>query len=766
MKKHLLFAILLVLLATHTQAQDLCWVFFTDKASTTFDPCSYFDEKAIERRAQLGLPLSDSTDFPLNEQYVQRVGELSEEVVGESRWFNALAVNTFRAEEIQQLPFVASVRVIESHARLASETTELTAPIVSTTPSGISEQIRMMQGERFVEKGFNGSGIRIAILDGGFKMADTHPSFRHLRDNNRILKTYNFPLKKEDVYGWDSHGTMVLSCIAGFGESGEQLGLATGAEFLLARTETYLEQKKEEVWWMMGMEWADRNGANIINSSLGYGNDRYNPADMDGTSLVARAANMAAAKGMLVCCSMGNEGDDKSWLTLVTPADADSVLSVGGIDRRHTPSTFTSYGPTADGRLKPNVSAMATDVKVANPSKSNLYALASGTSFSSPLTAGFAACAWQAHREWNNMQLLHEIEKSADLYPYYDYQFGYGVPQASYFTEIQDVKKDAPFTICKDEDESVVYIFYNDTLVDQLSLNGHTVYYQLIDSNGQILNYATGWINVYHCMKIPKWSSTNNVYLRIHCDGYTAEYHWDDEADPYLEEKKLKVHNYEERWNEISPQEVTLKKMGMKALYNVVPYISWGFAVPSDKNGEIRINYGKSESFLAGLRFKGNICKWYNLGCSVEIGAAWFNLAEPRYDDAGGDAHSRINLKKENIRTSFLNAEIFQRFRLVPGGLTGYGIYFDMGFYAGWNFYNRHKTVSGGREYRIRTTTKALDMSKYQIGVRARFGFGPASLYVQYRLNRIDRAGKSAFTPGIVDMPKLEVGLQLVFPVD
>lgn len=752
--KQILFVALWVLFAVGAQAQDICWVFFTDKSGTTFDPYRYFDAKALERRAQLGLPLYDSTDFPLNSEYVQRVAELSEEVIGESRWFNALAVSTFHADKIQQLPFVASVNAIESHARLASNSAVTEVNDAATTPTAISEQLKMMQGQVFVDKGFDGSGIRIAILDAGFKMVDSHPSFRHLRDNNRILKTYNFPLKKEDVYGWNEHGTMVLSCIAGFGESGEQLGLATGAEFLLARTETYLEQKQEEVWWMMGMEWADRNGANIINSSLGYGKDRYNPADMDGTSLVARAANMAAAKGMLVCCSMGNEGDDKSWRTLVTPADADSVLSVGGIDYRHVPSSFTSFGPTADGRIKPNVCAVATDVRVANPSKTALYAIASGTSFSSPLTAGFAACVWQAHREWNNLQLLHEIEKSADLYPYYDYQFGYGVPQASYFTENQNVKNEAPFTICKDENKPAIYIFDNDTLADGITLNGHTVYYHLVDNEGHLIKYATGWINVYHCMIIPKWKSTNDVYLRIHCDGYTAEYHWDDEMSPDLEERKAKVNIYETSNNDIYPQNDNLRKV--RTTYNFIPYFSWGFAVPSDRGGEWKLNYGKSESFLAGVRFKGNICKWYNLGCSVEIGAAWYNLAEPRYDNAGGDVHLRDNLKKENIRTSFLNAEIFQRFRLVPGGLTGNGIFFDMGFYAGWNFYNRHKTVSGDSGYRVRTTTKALDMSKYQIGVRARFGFGPASLYVQYRLNRIDRAGTQ-----IVDLPKLEVGLQL-----
>lgn len=745
---------MLVLCTLGAKAQDLCWVFFTDKAGSTFDPYSYFDAKAIDRRTQLGLPLADSSDFPLNRQYVQRVAELSEEVVGESRWFNALAVSTFRADEIQQLPFVASVRAIESHARLASETTEPKAPDAATVPTGISLQLKMMQGERFAEKGLDGSGIRIAILDGGFKMADTHPAFRHLRENNRILKTYNFPLKKENVYGWDAHGTMVLSCIAGFGETGEQLGLATGAEFLLARTETFLEQKQEEVWWMMGMEWADRNGANIINSSLGYGKDRYNPADMDGTSLVARAANMAAAKGMLVCCSMGNEGDDRSWHTLVTPADADSVLSVGGVNKWHHASTFTSFGPSADGRLKPNVSAMATDVQVANPSKSNPYACASGTSFSSPLTAGFAACAWQAHREWTNMQLLTEIEKSADLYPYYDYQFGYGVPQASYFIDNQQVKKEAPFTIC--ENEKSVYIFSKDSTWKKNNM----VYFHASDSNNKLTYYGTDLIDAHRYLSISKKEIDNGCFLRIHCDGYTTAYHLGDNLTPQIEEKIAEGHYYMGEKTSIErPRSVYKGEIGND--YNIMPYFSWGFAVPSDKNGEIQVNYGKSKSFTAGIRFKGNICKWYNLGCALEIGAAWYNLAEPRYDYAAGDAHSRENLKKENIRTSFLNAEIFQRFRLVPGGLTGAGIYFDMGFYAGWDFYNRHKTVSGERGYRVRTVTKALDMSKYQIGVRARFGFGALSIYAQYRINRIDRAGTSAFSSEIVDMPKVEVGLQV-----
>ena len=668
-------------------AQDLYWVFFTDKNGTEFDPYAYFDAKAIQRRVQQHLPLCDSTDFPLNNSYVKAVDALSEEMRGESRWFNAVAVGTFRIDEIRALPFVAAVTPIESHAVAASVSvsSEGDAPIAAADTALLYEQLVRMQGELFVQKGIDGSGIRIAVLDGGFKMADEHPAFQHLRDGHRILKTYNFPLKREDVYGWDTHGTMVLSCIAGI-KDGKKMGLATGAEFLLARTEVNTEPRKEEVWWMMGMEWADRNGANIINSSLGYGKERYNPEDMDGTSLVARAANMAASKSILVCNSMGNEGDDRSWRTLITPADADSVLSVGGIDEMGNPSSFTSWGPTADGRLKPNVCAYG-HAFVANPSATKPYTFAYGTSFSSPLTAGFAACAWQSRPQLNNMELKAEIEKSGDRYPKHDFRYGYGVPQASYFVGE------------KKADVSELPTSKNDSV------------------------------------KVP-----------------------------------------------------VPRKYGVNARYNFAPYLSWGFVAPAGPTKPI--NYGKSESFLIGLRFKGNICKWYSLGVSAEIGATWYNLKEVRsdypYEKFFGrqDSLRYVNLRKENIRVSFLQGEFYQRFRLVPGGLFGYGLFFDTGIYGGWNFYCRHKTITDqpyphagfGHQsdddpsYRIRTSTPATFMSRFQWGVRARLGFDIVAVYVQYRISRLDRMPSDLDYPSFRgwahdDFPALEVGLQVTVPL-
>lgn len=785
------------------QSQNMYWVYFTDKAGTKFNPYEYFDLKAIERRLAHGISLYDSTDFPLNTNYVHQVELLSDEVIGETRWFNALSVHASpeNIKRIACLPFVKEIIPIETYGMMTADNEteyEVLDAFLSEAGDSVTEvhkQLRRMQGEFFVEAGIDGKGIRIAVFDGGFPKVDTHPAFKHLRDNNLIVKTWNFPLKKEDVYGWNSHGTMTLSCIAGIGDQKSiiytdvenkpvKLGLATGAEFLLARTEINIEPGREEVWWMQAMEWADKNGADIISSSLGYGDARHDVSDMDGKKcLVTRAANMAAAKGMLVCNSMGNEGDKDSWKTVIAPADADSVLAVGGIGHNNFPAYFTSRGPTADGRLKPNVCAYAMQCRVANPSskQDKQYDFVQGTSFSCPLVAGFAACAWQKQRNLNAMELKREIERSADLYPYFDYTYGYGVPQASYFMfpEIKSINK--TFEIEETDDLFIITPLVLDC--------DNRMFYHIKNPDGRLERYAEVFFknenqinndffsvskpesNVRE-VKIPKKSLLENKQLTVFYKGYVYTVNLSDTDIAYLKTDTLKeikpASSTEFVWiKENSTNDDKTSTYGVNAIHYVYPYLQWGFMLPLESTSQIIL--GKTQNFTIGVGYKGNVSKWYALGGSIAYTYNSYRIKENpniRY------FHSIPEIK-EKVKVNMLSMDIYQRFRLFPGELLGFGCYIDMGVYGGWNFANYHISVLKAdqkNELVIRRKSKIKGDSfipPLQWGVNVRFGYGLLAVYGRYRISDLFIAHD--LDPyndmlNVYDFPALEVGLQLTIP--
>lgn len=470
-------------------AQNKYWVSLSDKGEVKFDPLSYFAPEALERRIQHQLPLNDPTDWPLNQEYVDIISSLSEDTGIQSRWMNALVVYADETQrgEIAALPFVLSCeRMKENKAQIAAySSTEAIEPNTELA----RKQLQRMEGPLFWQKNLTGKGIRIAVFDIGFKKADTHLAFEHLRKNNSIIKTWDFVDQDENVYHYNSHGTMVLSCIAGKMDS-LPLGLASDATFLLARTEKNSERFAEEENWLAAAEWADKNGAHIISSSLGYTKDRYFNDQMDGkSSLVAKAATMAAKKGILVVNAAGNSGQD-NWYYIGTPGDADSVLTVGGIDPdKNYHIDFSSFGPTSDGRMKPNVCAFGSALTAQNQTLSVAY----GTSFSTPLIAGFAACAWQSHPDWTNMELFAALEKSADLYPYFDYAHGFGVPQASFFTQGVKVKANPTFQFEKNNTYLQV-IAQLDPEISQ-SVDNDLLFYNFQNKSGVLTEYAV--VKVY-----------------------------------------------------------------------------------------------------------------------------------------------------------------------------------------------------------------------------------------------------------------------------
>ena len=523
--KYFLFFLPFLICHLKVNAQDIYWIFLKDKKDVAFDPYSYFDKKTIEKRERQNIPLAQFTDLPLQESYTKSIAEKATEVLGESRWLNAAIISATNEQilEIIKLPYVVKAEIIASGMTPAS-VDELQNSISPADSALLLFQTARMKGDIFRERGIKGKGVRIAIFDTGFPGVDTNPAFEHLRQNNQIIKTYDFLKKQDFVYDYFNHGTMVLSCIAGKYKD-YYMGLAPEAEFLLARTErAFSEIKNEEYTWVLAAEWADKIGADIISSSLGYSFHRYFQNELDGkTSYVSKAANIAASKGILVVNSAGNEATNR-WQYIVTPADADSVLAVGGTDPyTDVAISFSSIGPTAEYKLKPNVSALGL-VIAANK---NFYTTTQGTSFSAPLVAGFAACVWQSNPDLSVMELFHFIEETGHLFPYYDFAHGYGIPQADKALGVA-TEADSTFKFQATEDAITIEIIHPLSLEmfkeEEEEIPVRNLYYKFNDSAGRIIKY--GVIVVTEAEPV-LWviNSLSNVNsIIVHYEGYTDEY--------------------------------------------------------------------------------------------------------------------------------------------------------------------------------------------------------------------------------------------------
>ncbi|KAB7728411.1 S8 family serine peptidase [Rudanella paleaurantiibacter] len=413
--------------ASHTEPEPTkYWIVFKDKNRSAAPALS---PGTLHSRQLRGLPVDD-TDRPLSADYLAQLQQQGVTPLCRSRWFNAVSAQLSPAHiaQVKQLSFVKELVPIDRHLVVTS------LPNVDLTRPQFAPVMNQIQAGEFAAAGLTGRFVKVGVLDAGFFGADSAAALKHLfvRNGVRTVRDYvNAKKTKNDLFHnlesmSDFHGTEVLAAIAGLDPTENiQYGLATDATFYLARTDQgNREFRGEEDNWVQAIEWLDSLGVRLVNTSLGYARgftdpkENYEPKQMDGhTSVISRAAQMAAdKKGMLIVVSAGNEGDDRSWRIISTPADAQGVLAVGATNSRlWNRIGYSSIGPESLPYLKPNVSCFS------------LY----GTSLSAPVITGFAACIMQANPKLTNREVIELIEKSSHLYPYGNNFVGYGVPQAS-----------------------------------------------------------------------------------------------------------------------------------------------------------------------------------------------------------------------------------------------------------------------------------------------------------------------------------------------
>lgn len=451
----LVFSILSIVIIAQV-APDKYWIRFTDKNNSPYSviiPAQFLSQKAIDRRNAQGIVITEN-DIPVNLSYIQAVSSLGATILNVSKWLNSVTVYTTSSsvvDAIEQLPFVLSVEK-SNLKNIPSEISKkpffeaetygdfVTSEPVESLAAGKSynygqayNQISMLNGIALHDLGYNGTGMTIAVLDAGFLNTNTIPAFSYLWNNNRIMGSKDFadPLNP-NIFGSHTHGTSVLSTM-GANLPGQITGTAPEANYWLLRSEDGgSEYLIEELNWVSAAEFADSVGADVINSSLGYTTfddpaQNHTYQDMDGnTSIISRGADIAVSKGMIVVNSAGNEGSS-SWYYIGAPADGDSVFSIGAVNASGNYASFSSHGPTADGQMKPDVVAQGSGSAIINAYTGNV-STGSGTSFSSPITAGMVASLWQAHPNRRNTEVLDAIRQSASLSGNPNYQLGYGIP--------------------------------------------------------------------------------------------------------------------------------------------------------------------------------------------------------------------------------------------------------------------------------------------------------------------------------------------------
>ncbi|MCO6498025.1 MAG: S8 family serine peptidase [Chitinophagaceae bacterium] len=421
-----------------------------NKTGTPFSidrPQEFLSQRAIERRQKQGIAIVEN-DLPVNPAYLDSIASVENVTVKNvSKWLNQVCIVTSDVtalDRIAQFTFVQGAQRVLRQGLFPSvmrpkldldlkDAREVTGVRGMTSLDyGLSEkQVTIHKGDFLHDKGFTGRGVLISIIDAGYTNYMTLPAFDSIRLNGRILDTYDFVANKVSVNDAHNHGMQCLSIMAA-NVPGQMIGTAPGASYLLYRSEDGgYESPAEEQYWIAAAERSDSAGADVVTTSLGY-TTFNNPAfdytynDMNGTTtIISRGAAIAASKGMIMLVAAGNDGN-KSWHYIGTPADAFGVLTVGAVDVNGDPGAFSSYGPSSDGRQKPEVSSVGVATYVQGPSGN--FQSGNGTSFATPNLAGLVACLWQAFPEFTSQEIMDVVIRSSNRYSNPDFKMGYGIP--------------------------------------------------------------------------------------------------------------------------------------------------------------------------------------------------------------------------------------------------------------------------------------------------------------------------------------------------
>ena len=400
-------------------------------------PSEFLSQRSIDRRKRQGIPV-DLTDLPVAPAYEQQVTEAGIEIVGKSKWNNTLLIRIHKEKELRKLE---GLEFITRMQKVFEAPDSVSQRMRSNVRKGLNEwstgngvygaadaQLKSLNGKRLHESGYSGKGMMIAVFDGGFMNVDKIPALHNIKLAG--VKDFVVPESK-NVFGEMEHGTMVLSTMAANAPD-FYVGVAPEAQYLLIRCEDErTESLAEEDYWASAAEYADSCGVDVINSSLGY--HGFDDSSMDhhyyeqdgNTALISRTASMCADKGIVCVNSAGNDGMG-SWKKINFPADAKDILTVGSINEHGMNAAFSAVGPTADGRIKPDVMAFGSPTCVITGRGSIIND--NGTSFSSPLVAGMVACLWQALLGKTAKQIIKLVKLAGDNQQHPDNVFGYGVP--------------------------------------------------------------------------------------------------------------------------------------------------------------------------------------------------------------------------------------------------------------------------------------------------------------------------------------------------